>query len=556
MASSLGLPSPGPDDSAALTLDKDRANGTGRPPLFTDNSPSSGFWTLEPYVPSGLKNRGRGKEIIRNAAVPITNACNSFDKYLTLDIDGNEVDIFAVHRDIVKQCGRRPKISPQSNNKILICTESLEESEKLKNLSVIGGASVVCKPHFNLNHSKGIIYAPQLMPYSIEKLQEELKGEGVVRVERMKKKVDGIITPQPGLILTFASCKLPEFVFAAWYRYKVKQYIPRPKRCFYCQDFGHVLSSCRRKESGKKPICVNCGELEHGHCQKDPKCVHCGGTHLSSFSKCDVYVMEQEIQAVRIVEKLSFAEARSKVMSKFIRPGVSFSSVMSNRNTYKKIHRNREFKSNNNSQTNNNKRTLSNESLLVEPPSKLQIHGSHSSSSSSLPKLNVTETTKSVKTLTDANLSVEILPNLSSAHASPEAASASAGALTSLEVVPDVSGQPASLEAASASAGALTSLEVGPDLSGLPAFLEAAAAVVTDPVGIIQGVTTVDVHAPSSPDGDPDNIKSRDSLIPAVKVIPPDTPKGKSNPSTSKLHKSKPQRELNRNPRLQGPRKI
>ena len=542
MASSSELPSPGSDDLAALTFGKNKATGYGKLPF------SNGFWTLEPYIPSSYKGKGKGKSVF-NSVVPRSCERDNFDKYLTLDLDDNNLDIFKVHRDIVKQCGRNPKISPQSNNKIIICTESAEESERLKNLTVIGGASVECKPHFSLNQSKGIIYAPQLMGYTEQKLQEEFKGEGVVRVERMTKKVDGVLTPQPSLILTFERCKLPEFLYAAWYRYKVKQYIPRPRRCFYCQEFGHVVTSCRRRESGKKALCVNCGDIEHGTCQKDPKCVHCGGSHSSSFNKCDIYIMEQEIQAVQIVEKISFSEARAIVMGKFIRPGVSFSTIVANRRTYKRTHSTRDFITHNSRQIRNSKRALSNENLSVEPPSKLSVNDSSSSPTSSLPNLNADtrEVTDSDIPPTSDNFDSEILPEEGNSSASLEAASAGADALTSSEVQPDLSGSPASIEAAE------------PDLSGSPASSEAAATPLTSPDGIARGVSEVEIHAPSSPNGDNHgSIGSEGSSIPAVGAITNSKSykmqEKKASPSPITQNTSKPQRLLHRNPRLQGMR--
>ena len=147
-------------------------------------------------------------------------------------------------------------------------------------------------------------------------------------MERMKKKVNGVPSPLPNLILTFDSTTLPDMLEAAWFRYKVKQFIPRPRRCFYCQRFGHVLESCRLKSEGKKAICVNCGEAEHGRCQNVSKCIHCGGNHPSSSNGCDIYIFENEVQATRVAERVTFAEARRLVLSRNIRPSVSFARVV------------------------------------------------------------------------------------------------------------------------------------------------------------------------------------------------------------------------------------
>ena len=117
---------------------------------------------------------------------------------------------------------------------------SPEESKNLKNVSTLGGVAVKCHPHFNLDTSKGLINASQLIMYSEEPLQKEFEDQGVLRVQRMKKKINGAITPQPGLILTYNSVRLPSSIEAAWYTYKIRQYIPRPRRCFHChEDLKH-----------------------------------------------------------------------------------------------------------------------------------------------------------------------------------------------------------------------------------------------------------------------------------------------------------------------------
>ena len=241
---------------------------------------------------------------------------NSYNKYIDLTLSDKELDIFEVHRDIIKCCGRQPKISMQNSNMLLVESNSPEESAKLLELSMLGNTSVTCSANFSLNSTKCMIYAPQLMNYSEEKLVKELSAQGVSKVERMKKKVDDAIVPQPNLILTLNTLRLPEFIHAAWHRYKTKLYIPRPKRCFYCQKFGHTVTSCRFKNQNIPATCVNCGENEHGRCDKMPRCVHCKENHSASSFQCDVYRFEQEVQAIRVSEKVTFKEAREREHSK------------------------------------------------------------------------------------------------------------------------------------------------------------------------------------------------------------------------------------------------
>ena len=162
---------------------------------------------------------------------------NQYNKYIDITLSDKDVDIFDVHRDIIECCGRQPKISVQNASKLLIESSSHEESTKLLKLTSLGSSNVECTPNISLNTTKCLIYAPQLMNYSEEKLEKELFAQGVLRVERMKKKVDDAIVPQPSLILTMNALRLPDFINAAWHRFKTKLYIPRTKRCFYCQKF-------------------------------------------------------------------------------------------------------------------------------------------------------------------------------------------------------------------------------------------------------------------------------------------------------------------------------
>ena len=232
-------PSPGLNDIHGTPVD----DSSLKMDLNTEAA-SSSVVTLKPYSPSPVKHGRRCKyEIVPGVFVP-----NAYEKYITVDLDSTDVDIFEIHRDIKKCCGREPKISPQGNKRLIIETNSPEESQRLKNMASLGGVSVQCAPNFNLNHTRGMIYAPQLMIYSEEKLMKEFEDQGVVKVERMKKKIDGAIVPQPNLILTFNATRLPDIVFAAWLKLEVKLYVPRPKRCFHCQNFGHVVTSCRMKQ--------------------------------------------------------------------------------------------------------------------------------------------------------------------------------------------------------------------------------------------------------------------------------------------------------------------
>lgn len=301
--------------------------------------------TLEPYLPSsGTSGVSRRKpsgsrignsvsEFSRVEVLPGVFESNSYEKFLTIELDGErkieDLDIFDVHDEIIKCCGREPKIAFQTGGSLLIETVSPEESKKLQSLRSLSGLTAKCSPHASFNQVRGVIHSKDLLRYSEERIQEKLKNQKVVKVQRMYKTVDGNLVPLPTLILTFDLLTLPSVVKAAWLRFPVRPYVPTPKRCYHCQRFGHVSDKCRLRLKNLPGTCFNCGQTAHGACDKIPFCINCGESHPSSSRNCERYVLEREIQTVRAKEHISFSEAKQKVLSLCIRPGVTFSSVIS-----------------------------------------------------------------------------------------------------------------------------------------------------------------------------------------------------------------------------------
>ena len=165
---------------------------------------------------------------------------------------------------------------------------------------------------------------------------EGLKDQGVVRVERIKKKIDGVLVGTPTLIVTFDQLTLPDVLQAAYYPLRVRPYVPRPRRCFHCHRFGHVGRSCRRHQQGLPQLCVQCGQVTHGEnvdCTNPPCCVNCQGAHAASSTQCDYYKFEAEVISIRTRDRVTFAEAKERVRGMYVRPGVSFASALTKQRT-------------------------------------------------------------------------------------------------------------------------------------------------------------------------------------------------------------------------------
>ena len=312
--------------------------------LASDTSKSSGVVTFKPFTPGFSPSKPLPQRTWRNKRTSPRFAGNeeieilpglfeptSYNRYLTLKFDDKRVedsDMFTICKEITTICGREPKMSFQNDGNLLIEVISPEESEKLQSLELITGIKANCTPHKSMNRCRGVIKSRYLMKYSEERLQEEFKSQKVVDVKQMMRKIDGILTPLPTYVITFDLVRLPRELKAAWLRLEVRPYIPSPRRCYYCQRFGHVSDSCRRKLKGEKRICNNCGQEDHGICDNPYSCVNCNGSHPASSKSYDRYILEREIQIIRSKERVTFQEAKKRVMTQFIRPGVSFASII------------------------------------------------------------------------------------------------------------------------------------------------------------------------------------------------------------------------------------
>ncbi|KAG7176873.1 hypothetical protein Hamer_G000066, partial [Homarus americanus] len=152
-----------------------------------------------------------------------------------------------------------------------------------------------------LTSVKGWYYLKkELLRYSEEKLLEELQVQKVVKVNRFRKKENGVLNPTPSLLLIFDCFELPTSIKVAWISLKVKPYIPNPRRVFHCQMHDHVSCTCRKLQQGIPAVCVNC-----------------------------VPTQEREILHIHTRDKVHFAEARSTARKSVPNHGDLYAQVLS-----------------------------------------------------------------------------------------------------------------------------------------------------------------------------------------------------------------------------------
>ncbi|GFQ79559.1 uncharacterized protein TNCT_587041 [Trichonephila clavata] len=101
-------------------------------------------------------------------------------------------------------------------------------------------------------------------------------------------------------------------------------------RCFRCQSYGHGTASCRGVAT-----CNKCSSTEHASeaCTTERrKCANCKGEHAAYSKICTKWQQEKEIQRIKVLENLSYSEAKKRVVN-ILKPRTSSSyanAVMTN----------------------------------------------------------------------------------------------------------------------------------------------------------------------------------------------------------------------------------
>ena len=274
----------------------------------------NGFW-------SPVQIRGRGARTRRLVTRITDKPVETFNKFYLLEsTDENrtlrDVCTFRAYKDIKQACVEEPEdLRVLRNGTILIKARNYQQSENIKKIKRIDGVEINPKPHKKLNSSQGTIISNKLAKYSNEKIQEELSQEGVTEVVKLPKRQNSRLGSETYL-LTFDRYETPDKIRVGMEIKEVRQYIPKPRRCFNCQAFGHVGKYCKKTTT----VCPNCSQTAHvqdEECRRRPKCRNCDQEHPTTYRKCPVYLREQEIITIVTKEKVSFWEARKRVRTAY-----------------------------------------------------------------------------------------------------------------------------------------------------------------------------------------------------------------------------------------------
>jgi len=278
----------------------------------------------------GERQRPRPHEIFnRNQALfeqMFTRA--DYKRFFTIMSNNAEnmstIDTMKANRDLETKIGGSPKkVSELRNGSLLVEVNNEQQSKRIVNITSLSTISVTVTEHHSLNKTKGTIRYKNFPQYTEEQIQRELEAYRVTEVQRFKTKIDGQLRNLDTYLLTFDSCYVPQDVKIGWTKLDVREYIPKPRRCFNCQQWGHGARTCRNENK----TCINCAELYHGaDCSNDPCCANCGDGHSATSKNCFYYKVEEETLGIQYKEKLSYRESKQKALKMMINTK-TFSSV-------------------------------------------------------------------------------------------------------------------------------------------------------------------------------------------------------------------------------------
>lgn len=141
-----------------------------------------------------------------------------------------KVSPFLVQKVIENVCGHVIQCFMARDESLIVETTGVLQAAKLMQLIQISkNVQVEVMEKENMNQSKEVIYARELLCDDDDSLLEYLKDQHVVKVERLKKRLQNGNFEDVGIFfITFGVTQLPETLKAGYMKYNVRPYVPKP----------------------------------------------------------------------------------------------------------------------------------------------------------------------------------------------------------------------------------------------------------------------------------------------------------------------------------------
>lgn len=229
---------------------------------------------------------------------------------------------FLVAKILKEKTNNITKASYNAQGDLILRIKGEKEAEKILGMKTIGEWKIQVEKHRTLNTSKGVVYSRDMCWMSEQEVKDGLSEYKVTEVFFFKRKPRDAVTgdnteARPfGLgVLTFNTQEPPKRIRFGFEYLEIKPYIPNPKRCRKCQKLGHTTKWCKKEEE----VCAECGQdRTQNHICGIKMCVNCCKPgHASSSRDCPRFLMEKEVEFIKIDQKMTNYEAKKFFFKKY-----------------------------------------------------------------------------------------------------------------------------------------------------------------------------------------------------------------------------------------------
>jgi hypothetical protein len=217
----------------------------------------------------------------------------------------------ALSKELRKKIGEVDTAKILRDGSLLVICKTEDQKNKALKMDSVGKKKVNERKILGERRMKQGVITGIPIEEDLEKLKQTISGGEVSRIKRLKRTMNGERMDSLSILLDFHDPVLPERVKIGYLSFAVRPFIPPPLRCYKCQKYGHIAAVCKGKQR-----CPKCGgEHRIENCEENTqdKCCNCGGQHRVTYSGCNVRKRAEEIEQVKVVNNISYAEAVKKV---------------------------------------------------------------------------------------------------------------------------------------------------------------------------------------------------------------------------------------------------
>ena len=193
----------------------------------------------------------------------------------------------------------------QTNPHLMIEVTDDVTYKKLLKLSAINQVPVKIEDRSTSNTTKGHFHCEDDLELT-EAEKRQVKEQGVIDLYRIQH--------TNMYAVTFNKAYLPETLKISRLVFRLRIFIPKPRRCFKCQRYGHNENHCLHSR-----VCPKCSQPGHTfeECKNSPSCYHCYGQHQASSHHCPRFILEKLVLEYKVTQKIDFSQARSYIYKVF-----------------------------------------------------------------------------------------------------------------------------------------------------------------------------------------------------------------------------------------------